>query len=113
MLGVGIELNIKVMLRAFSAQLGAAATRAVIAKEVARPSLTYASTAAPLTSGKSLIAKYELIYQSEQLSALLKVESADSLINEILNCERKNKTARKVAKKHRKKKGKTVNLRRC
>ena len=100
------------MLRALSVQLGAVASNAAIAKEVARPSMTFASTATPLASGKSLIAKYELLYKSEQLEALLKVNESDSIINQILYCERKNKTARKVAKKHRKKKGKIVNLRR-
>lgn len=101
------------MLRVVATQLGAVTSRVALSKEVARPSLTSKMVVTPKVAENSLITKFDLFYQSESLKELVKFDNPDMLIKEILNCEKKNKTTRKVAKKHRKKKGKTVNLRRC
>lgn len=108
----GNDSAIQVMLRAITTQLGASVARVAVAKEVVRPSFQYASPSTTTGGAKTLAEKYELLYQSPALRDILKANESSSLVNNILYAEKRNKTTRKVAKKHRKKKGKTVNLRR-
>jgi len=101
------------MLRAFAVQLGASVINGTATKEALRPVVSYSMPSVRMETAKSLASQYELLYQAPNLKALLKMDHTESILKYILNAEKKNKTNRKVAKKHRKKKGKTVNLRRC
>lgn len=100
------------MLRGFAVQLGSSLATGAAAKDALRPIVSYSMPAQRKQTAKSLASQYELLYQASYLKEILKVDHTESILKHILYAERKNKTARKVAKKHRKKKGKTVNLRR-
>lgn len=108
----GIHFKITVMLRAISTSVGFGAAALRTSTLSLGSTTAYALPKTTTKTTRTLAEKYEILYQSPDIKEILSLSENDSIIKNILYAERKNKTNRKVAKKHRKKKGKTVNLRR-
>lgn len=100
------------MLKAFSTSLTGALAQSSKSSRALNTLMSQPTIFKQSQPKKSIASQYELVYQSPLFKPLKELSQLNNMTENILYAERKNKTARKVAKKHRKKKGKIVNMRR-
>jgi hypothetical protein len=100
------------MLRACTVACSSALAQSANTKTLLTPIVSRVAAESRTKAPQTLATKYETLFKASFMDSLLQLEETNIFDRYTLYAERKNKTARKVAKKHRKKKGKTVNMRR-